>query len=93
MADAAKPEAAAGGGAAAVGGAAAAAPGKAAKKRFEVKKWNAVALWAWGKQTVANSFPLWLEDMTACSRLQAAPSAVQPVHHVPTLWWGKVQEG
>jgi hypothetical protein len=22
---------------------------KAPKKKFEVKKWNAVALWAWGK--------------------------------------------
>eukprot|EP00729_Bicosta_minor_P005992 gene5992-11922_t len=41
---AAASEVAAGGGAAAAGGVA--AP-KAGKKRFEVKKWNAVALWAW----------------------------------------------
>lgn len=33
--------------AAAGAGAAAAAPGGAAGKRFEVKKWNAVALWSW----------------------------------------------
>ena len=27
------------------------APGE---KRFEIKKWNAVALWAWGKCTVTH---------------------------------------
>jgi len=26
-----------------------------AQKRFEVKKWNAVALWAWGKLGVSRS--------------------------------------
>ena len=26
------------------------APGE--KKRFEVKKWNAVALWAWGNKSI-----------------------------------------
>jgi hypothetical protein len=25
--------------------------GAASKKKFEVKKWNAVALWAWGKSS------------------------------------------
>ncbi len=28
------------------------APGKGPKKTFEVKKWNAVALWAWGMNNI-----------------------------------------
>jgi hypothetical protein len=28
------------------------APSKGPKKKFEVKKWNAVALWAWGKNSI-----------------------------------------
>ena len=39
-----------GGAAAAAGGV---APAKAGKKRFEVKKWNAVALWAWVRRRVS----------------------------------------
>ena len=27
---------------------------EASSKKFEVKKWNAVALWAWGKQSLRN---------------------------------------
>ena len=57
--------------AAAVGGGAEAADATE-QKRFEVKKWNAVALWAWGtstKRARARSFLL----PPACPR--ARPSA------------------
>lgn len=29
-----------------------AAPGASEEKRFEIKKWNAVALWSWGASLV-----------------------------------------
>ncbi|TPX44710.1 hypothetical protein CcCBS67573_g10400 [Chytriomyces confervae] len=54
------------------------------KKRFEVKKWNAVALWAWGQFRMHSSFRILLSILVSHDDQTLLSTTAQSV--VTTLW-------
>lgn len=45
------------------------------KPRFEIKKYNAVALWAWGEWSLCNDSPRFLVQVSICCSLCPSPLA------------------